>query len=296
MTQTPAPKKSWNARIAACGEWVARQQIEWILQEALERVHQRRFTALEFRERLEQPSGPGEVEIFLGLLDRVARCEPLQYVLGNQHFLSHRYRVSPAVLIPRAETELLVTKAVQALETRRPLQGGEVGLGSGAISIELLSAFPALRMRATEASEPALAVARGNAEDILGAGASRLDAVEVGAKRPTLEAFAGLALDFFISNPPYLRAQASEVDPNVMAWEPALALFPPPEDLLRFYREFAEGLPRILKPGAPLFLELPHERADAILELFRGTGAFSALALEVDLTGKPRYLRGERNG
>jgi release factor glutamine methyltransferase len=190
--------------------------------------------------------------------------------------------VGPEVLIPRPETEALVALAISELS--EPRLGLEVGVGSGAISIELLAKFPALRMVATELTEQAAACARANAAKIL-ADPSRLE-IRMAQQGQVLEPLSGLAADFLISNPPYL-AERSELDEEVLRHEPHTALFAPEGDPLYFYRKIAETkVPRT-------FLELPHERADAIRELLISHGWKAEL--HPDLTGRNRILRANRS-
>jgi release factor glutamine methyltransferase len=206
--------------------------------------------------------------------------------------------VSPQVLVPRPETELLVVHAIQVLRGKgamgsREGLGLEIGLGSGAISIELLAEFPTLRMIASELEEGAASVARGNARDILGAaGVGRLEVRLTGAAgsvlEPLREALDGRRADFLISNPPYLDPQADEADEEVRAQEPAAALFAPAGDALFFYREIARGARGLLSPEGSVFVEMPHERAGAIRALFEESGW--AVQTIPDLNERDRVL------
>ena len=230
-----------------------------------------------------------------------AEGTPLQYLLGYQEFLDHRYTVRPGVLIPRPETEVLV-RAVQeelrrgggtgSLATVR--HGLEIGVGSGAISIELLATVPGLSMLATELSPVARECAAENARAILGEeGAARLEVLSVQEGREVFEPLEGRAgrepVDLLVSNPPYLVQGAStEVTSEVARHEPAEALYAPEGDPLFFYRKIAEGAPQHVKRGGFVALEVPHERAAEIRELFelhRGV-----VELLNDLSSRPRVL------
>lgn len=211
------------------------------------------------------------------MAERRASGELLQHITGYQRFLNHDYEVGPEVLIPRPETEALVALAMQ--ELRDPSIGIEIGLGSGAISIELLARFSPLKMIATELTDVAAARARANAERILGS-SSRLE-IRMARADQVLEPLAGIRADFLISNPPYLAAK-SEVDDEVLQHEPHTALFAPASDPLFFYRKLAEAT------VSRVFLELPHERAEEIRELF-GKKSWST-ELHKDLTGRDRIL------
>ncbi|MBC7690349.1 MAG: peptide chain release factor N(5)-glutamine methyltransferase [Methylotenera sp.] len=212
----------------------------------------------------------------------------LQHLIGYQQFLDHDYDVSPAVLIPRPETEVLVTEAISRLKSLSPRLGLEVGLGSGIISIELLLALPSLQMKASELTSEAIECAKRNSTKLLGPDATRLQILQASAPGQVLDVFKATLttpVDFIISNPPYLRrgiagdalsagVEAPEVDDDVLVHEPASALFAPADDVLYFYREIAHHSPALLKAGGLVFLEIPHERASEIAELF----AYSPLA------------------
>lgn len=197
-----------------------------------------------------------------------ARAEgrPLQHLIGHQAFLDHEYEVGPDVLVPRPETEGLVAYAIERL--RRELGsfagvGLEIGLGSGVISIELLAAFPALRMVASELSEAARARAAANASRILGEGpegTGRLMILESSEASSVWEPFAGMEKPrdslFLISNPPYL-SRSEPIDADVLAHEPHEALFAAGDDALFFYRRIAARAREFVVPGGSLFLEIP---------------------------------------
>ncbi len=253
-----------------------------------------RRTDLYLRIQDRYPDGAGDKLIEFA----VARSEGklLQHLFGYQYFGDHEYRVNSAVLVPRPETELLLLEAMDQLgrETAPPELGIEIGLGSGILSIELLARWGSLRMIATELSDGALQVARENSVGILGEGAARrltalrVERAEVCA--PVARHFAtegfGKA-DFLISNPPYLL-NGSEADDEVVAHEPAEALFAPPSDPLFFYREIAENAQGLLKPGAPVFVEIAHERVAETEALFKKCGWNSMV--RNDLANRPRVL------
>jgi release factor glutamine methyltransferase len=216
---------------------------------------------------------------------------PLQHLTGRQAFLDHTYQVSPAVLIPRPETEVLATLAIEHLRKQHgakgPARGWEVGLGSGILSIELLYTFPRLHMWATEVSPDAQAVALKNSQRIL-QNPDRLRVLTPASAKQVMEPFTALTdtPQFLISNPPYLLTGTEEATHEVAQHEPALALFAPASDVLHFYRRMAEDAPR--EPGFHCFLELPHERAEEIAQLFLKAGWETQV--HNDLNGRMRVL------
>jgi release factor glutamine methyltransferase len=234
---------------------------------------------------------------------------PLQHIFGVQTFLHHEYRVSPDVLIPRPETELLVVEVIEYFRKRnkQPLLGLEVGLGSGVISIELLSEFSDLRMLASEVSPDAIEVAKENAEAILGKKIwgkerfeARLEILGVDEAHHVLEPFwlpglvddAAKKADFLVSNPPYL-VPSDEIGHDVLHHEPHLALFSPAEDPIYFYRKIAEKAHECLSPSGVVFLEIATERSGKLQEAFEETGGWS-VEIRPDLTGRDRILVAER--
>ncbi|OFZ18303.1 MAG: hypothetical protein A2X94_13140 [Bdellovibrionales bacterium GWB1_55_8] len=224
----------------------------------------------------------------------------LQHLIGYQVFLDHEYAVGPGVLVPRPETEALVLKAIEVLRsgTGLPGTGIEIGLGSGVISVELLCAFPGLRMLASEFSAEAESYGRKNAENVLGnEWAKRLEILRAPESSSIYGVFLGKLrspADFMISNPPYV-AYDDEIDDDVLKSEPHAALFPGPfVEPLYFYRGIAEGAMRLLKPEGWVFLEIPHERAGPIGELFTNNGW--AANIFTDLTGRDRVLAARRKG
>lgn len=291
-----------STRIAEKGS--ARTEAEQIVLAALERERKQELTRSDLLlAATEIPTEETAMMIFALALER-KRGMPLQYAVGFQHFLNHRYSIRPGVLIPRPETEVLVSEAIDCLkgtfalaEAHAAPRGLEIGVGSGVIAIELLSKFPTLHMTASDVSTVALTLTRENAETILG----KLDVKKrLSLKKSTQrkEIFSQEILtlepfDFLISNPPYLAGLA-EVEPDVYETEPPEALFSPTDDPLYCYKEIAAKSPALLKPQALIFLELAHERADSVLQLFKNDPWKDARLVQ-DLTHRPRMLVARRN-
>ncbi len=233
----------------------------------------------------------------LGLAEKRAEGALLQYLLGRTEFAGLELAVGPGVLVPRPETEFCVDQAVADLRSkfeksvRRSPVGLEIGLGSGAISLALLKTFSELRMTATEWSVEARAWAEINARAT--GLEERLTIVSTGHARDVFESIErreSPAFDFLIANPPYLSV-GDQIDESVLVHEPHAALFPPSEPLF-FYQVIASQAGRMLRPGAPIYLEIPHERAAEVRALFEKEDYI--VAVENDLTGRPRFLRAGR--
>lgn len=243
---------------------------------------------------LEKPFPPLVAERVMKWAQQRRDGIPLQYLTGYQVFLNHEYEVSASVLIPRPETELLVEKVRE--ESLGARFGIEIGLGSGAISIELLSYFPALKMLSSELSPAALEVARRNAQYILGPESFRLIPVTALVDQ-IWEPFSPYSswqgqVDFIVSNPPYLLDE-TETQLQVSQYEPAEALYAPAQRPLFFYEGILEKAASYLKPEGKVFVEIPHERSAAIQALFLKMGwtpqVFS------DLNGRDRIVVGKIN-
>lgn len=222
---------------------------------------------------------------------RQGRGLPLQHITGFQEFHGHRYGVSPATLIPRPETEVLVSEVLRAYAQKSaPRRIVEIGTGTGVIAIELLRVFSQARAVVSDVSTRALELAVRNAQTHLGAGVERFEAVQSRAPLSVWDAFSGQApFDCVVSNPPYLVAGVEETTAEVAAHEPASALFAPEGDPLFFYREILQ-MPRELRAdGVEAWLEVPHERASEIFALALELGWQAELGM--DLTGRPRILR-----
>lgn len=219
-------------------------------------------------------------------VERLLRHEPLQYVLGEAYFYGYAFHVSPAVLIPRPETEELVHHIVKRHKKNSPLRILDVCTGSGCIALTLAKELPQARIWATDISQEALAIAEENRKR-LGVVA---ELVQVNA---LLEAFPLAELDVVVSNPPYVRlSEALLMQPNVLDWEPHLALFVPDEDALLFYKAIAEQARQSLKKGGWLYFEINEAYGPQVQSLMQSMG-FINVAVLPDMQGKSRMAEGQ---
>jgi release factor glutamine methyltransferase len=186
-------------------------------------------------------------------LTRLLAHEPVQYVLGIAYFADMELEVTPATLIPRPETEELVHVIKQEQAAKPNLRVLDVGTGSGCLALALARLMPTAQVLAVDISAEALAVARRNADQF--APKVTFQQVDILAAMPA--DIAPGTLDILVSNPPYVReSERSEMRENVLAWEPATALFVPDEDPLLFYRRLAELGRALLKDGGAIYLEI----------------------------------------
>lgn len=230
------------------------------------------------------PSMEGALVSALG---RLRAAEPVQYVLGYAEFCGHRFRVTPDVLIPRPETELLVQEAI-ALAGDGRARILDLCTGSGCIAWSLAAALPEAEVEGVDISEEALAVARGQGITDNAPAFIRADALgrpELQMPGPEKE------FDLIVSNPPYLmERQKTQMRRNVLDYEPAIALFVPDDDPLKFYRAIDAWAKRLLVPGGHAVVEINDLLAGEVMAL-AGADGFADVAPIYDLGGAVRHVR-----
>ena len=228
----------------------------------------------------EEPAPEGFVDRFEALALRRTGREPMAYLLGRAEFWGLDVAVSPAVLVPRPETELLVEEALARLPFDQPRRVADVGTGSGCVAVALACERPVLRVVATDVSPAALAIAARNcgAHGVTG----RIDLVQ----GYLLDATAG-PFDMVVSNPPYVaEADRPGLAPEVRDFEPALALFAPDDGLGVIKALVAQAASR-LSPGGWLLFEFGFGQAEAVHGIL-GPAAWTDVSLQPDLQGIPR--------
>ncbi len=212
----------------------------------------------------------------------------MAYILGEREFWGLPFKVSPAVLVPRPDSETVIEAAVALLADRqRPWRILDLGLGSGCLLLTLLREFPAARGVGLEVSEAALAVARANATALQVEDRAALllgDWRQPGWRDPL-----GGPFDLLVSNPPYIEADAiTGLMPEVSRFEPRLAL-DGGLDGLAAYRAIAADAPRLVAPGGRVLLEVGEGQAPEIYRIFQSTG-FTPEAPWKDLGGIDRVV------
>lgn len=245
----------------------------------------RGFLASHFDEEVREV----QVEAMRRGMARLVRGEPLQYVLGEWDFRLLTLACDRRALIPRPETEELVTRVLDWLKARKKAEGRgdfvviDVGTGTGAIALSLACEFPDGHYIATDVSEDALALARENAERC--GLASRVQfAVADG-----LDDFDEPAcLDVLVSNPPYIASSAcATLDPRVRDFEPRMALDGGVRGLDFFDRYLGDAI-NLLKPNGAVFFEIGEDQGPALRDLMFEYG-FDDIRIEKDFAGHDRY-------
>jgi release factor glutamine methyltransferase len=235
------------------------------------------------RSHPEDAATPDAAAKFDALVARRARGEPLAYITGRRDFWTLSLQVSPAVLVPRPETELLVERALE-LFPAAPIRAADLGTGSGAIALSLASERPAWQVTATDASEEALAVARGNAKAL---GLQRVSFLAGSWLSP----LNGQRFHLIVSNPPYIAAADPALAQPALQHEPAMALVSGP-DGLDALRAIARDAPAHLDRGGWLLLEHGASQADAVARELVVRG-FRHVRSRTDLSGHERMTEGQ---
>ncbi|MGI6551792.1 MAG: peptide chain release factor N(5)-glutamine methyltransferase [Clostridia bacterium] len=222
---------------------------------------------------------------FFRLVRQRGEGEPLQYLTGRQEFMSLELKVSPAVLIPRGETELLVEKVLdlrQDLESRKRIRIVDVGTGSGAIAVSLAYYWPGAEVYAVDISPEALALARQNALS------HRVEVIFL--QSDLLEAFLhqGKKFEIIVSNPPYIPTPLLPSLPREVGREPVTAL-DGGLDGLSCYRRLIPQAASLLAPGGFLALEIGWDQGIRIREILQKEG-FSQISLFQDYGGRDRII------
>jgi release factor glutamine methyltransferase len=240
--------------------------------------------------RQDDPLPTGFEEAFNALIERRARREPAAYIRGKQEFWSREFDVTPEVLIPRPESELIVEELINLLPVDAPAlprRVADIGTGSGCIAVSVAAERPNVHVVATDISRAALDVARRNAES---AGvAARIEFVECaylsGATGP---------FDFILANPPYIsESEYEELAPEVREYEPQVALLAG-EDGLRDIRQIVDVAAARLKPGGTLFMEIGHTQGDRLAALVQAFPSLTLSRISTDLQRIPRVAVIER--
>jgi release factor glutamine methyltransferase len=249
------------------------------------------WTRSEMLLRQEDPTPDGFEDPFNALVERRARREPAAYIRGLQEFWDRDFEVTPDVLIPRPESELIVEELLALLPVDAPAlprRVADIGTGSGCIAVTVAAERPHVHVVATDISRPALDVARKNAARV--GVAPRIEFLECAYLSGTTGMF-----DFILSNPPYVaESEYEELQPEVREYEPGTALRAG-DDGLRDIRQIVDLSAARLKPGGTLFMEIGHQQAAALAALVKDFPSLTLARISHDLQRIPRVAVIERN-
>ena len=236
----------------------------------------------------DRPLTEPELNIYRGLIKRRASYEPLQYIIGTVEFYGLVFKVTPSVLIPRPETELLVENIIKELSDKEQLNILEIGCGSGNIAISLAYHLKQAQIITTDISDAALNLAKENSQK-LGV-AERISFIRHNILTDDLLRFS--MFDLVVSNPPYVSLQSySSLQKEIMGFEPRLAVTDE-SDGLTFYRIISEKVSGNIKKGGKLFFEISHGQCDDVKSIMTKNN-FSKIEVIKDYQNIERIVFGE---
>jgi release factor glutamine methyltransferase len=282
-------------------EWTVRRIIDWTtahlkkhgsdtprLETEILLAHARGCRRIELYTRFDEVLSEKERSTMRDLVRRRAQSEPVAYLVGHREFFGLDFRVTPAVLIPRPDTETLV---VELLDVAKPLAAPrilDIGTGSGCIAIAAAVNLANAQITATDASDAALAVARENAASHKVTDRIRFLSGDLFRVLEPNERF-----DIVASNPPYIADHEEETLQNdVRKYEPHEALFSGPTGVETLFR-IVDQAPDFLNVVGALMLEISPEQAPAVVERMEASGKYRDIRVVKDLPGSPRVVRAQ---
>lgn len=253
--------------------------------------HARGWDRATYLTRRDEPLAPDAAASYEALVIRRERREPVAYITGSREFWNLKFLVTPAVLIPRPESEFIIEAALARLcDKGRAWVIADVGTGSGCLAIALAHELPAARVTATDISPDALAVARENAKRLGVAG-------RVTFVRTSLLDDAPGPFDLIVANPPYVPSSHSQtLSPDVRDHEPEQALYGHGDDGLDQARALLAQAPSRLTPTGVLLMEFGFSQADAVRDALGQVPTLEPIEILRDLQGHERTLVARKRG
>lgn len=231
-----------------------------------------------------------QIDAFKTIVARLQNFEPLQYILGETEFYGLRFKVKPAVLIPRPETEELVAWVINTCDKDQSISVLDIGTGSACIAVSLAFNLQNAKVQAFDISADALVIAKQNAE----LNGCQVDFKQLDVLDDEQLAACQTAYDVIVSNPPYIcEREKLDMEANVLNFEPSLALFVPDTDPLLFYREIAVFAFERLFSNGKLFFEINRAYAQELITLLQNIG-FTNIELRKDFYANDRMIKAEK--
>ncbi len=264
----------------------ARQDAELLLCSILKKDRAWLFT------HSDEPLDSGNEPLFSNAIERRSRREPLQYIVGNQEFWGLDFSVTPEVLIPRPETELLVESALKILKNVPHCSVIDVCTGSGCVAVSLAHELPGSRIFALDTSGRALDVARQNARKH--AVTERIRFLEGDLFKPLEELDLRATFDVITANPPYIPSgDLPALQPEVRDYEPQVALIAGPRGT-EIHERIIHEARHFLKHGGSLIMEMGLGQADALVRIVAESGSYGDPEVLKDLAGIDRVFIARR--
>lgn len=249
--------------------------------------------------KFDQPLSETELQVCRDYVRRRGLGEPVAYILGNKYFYNYEFKVSPKVLIPRPETELLVEDAIQWAKNENidHLNIFDLGTGSGCIALTLLKELPDARAIAVDISIDALEIAKQNAIQLevqdriqfIHADASNFTEIQKQFENEQLR------FDLIVANPPYIDKNTNYTEKNVIQYEPHQALFAE-QNGLQLLIDWSSKYVQILNNPGLMLMEMGFDQGTKMLEHFRSHQQFSEVKIIKDFSQHDRIIRGVKNG
>jgi release factor glutamine methyltransferase len=232
----------------------------------------------------------GEEANLMDILNRLLNLEPMQYILGNAWFYGNKFKVTPATLIPRSETEELVELIINTIANKEGFKSSnpkilDIGTGSGCIAISLKLNLPNAQLFALDKSAEALIIAKQNAMELN----AEIEFIEDDILN-IIQIETSQVFDIIVSNPPYiLENEKKNMNENILAFEPHEALFVANNSPLLFYEAIADFAKKHLKLNGYLFFEINQKFGNQTLEMLKEKG-FTAIKLLKDINQNDRII------
>lgn len=256
-----------------------------------------KLSRIELYLNFDRPLTQIELQSYKSLIKRRSESEPIAYILNHKDFYSRTFYVTPDVLIPRPDSEVLVEivlKEIQSSELEKII-GFEMGLGSGCLSLTLLAENPKLNMLALDVSTSALAVAQKNAKQLDLENRIQMYCGDFVSEHQDSQAlWCNTPLDIVISNPPYISEnEFLTLDKDVQIYEPKIALTAG-EKGLNFYAPLAVFAQKQLKPGGLLALEIGNEQAEDVMKILKFHN-YTNIVCKKDYAGHDRVVLAKKS-
>jgi release factor glutamine methyltransferase len=253
------------------------------------------WTRIDLYTRFEQPLKADDLSTFREMLKKRGQRIPVKYLLGKTEFMSMEFKVTPAVLIPRPETEHLVERAIEHLKSLDASEPRllDAGTGSGIVACSVAKHVEAARVVATDISPEALQVARENAEAI--GVADRIAFAEADMMQQLAPPDHPGPYHIIASNPPYIAPhERADLEPEVAEHEPGVALFS--DDALAPTRSILEQAPPLLADGGLVLIEIAFDAAEAVRASIDEVEGLVAEAFIMDYGDRPRVAVARKAG
>lgn len=242
---------------------------------------------LELYTNFDKPLNEVEIQKYREYLKRRAAGEPLQYITGKANFFGLEFFVTPDVLIPRPETELLVEEIINSFDRNSTIEILDICSGSGNIGITLAKNFPFSFVHCIDISEKAIEIGKLNSKKL------NVENISFQLIDILNESLEENRFDVVVSNPPYIQVvKKNDLQREVRLYEPHIALFV--DDELKFYKRIIDLTENILKENGKLFFEIDHDLAEPISDLMRKKN-FQSIKIKKDYADLNRIISGVKS-